>query len=472
MYSLAAVDVGSNAIRLAVVRLSEDGSGRNEGRRYALRLGTSVFSQGRIDRETRAQLAAVFSDIAMHMRRLHVVRYRAVATSAMRDAQNGEEVARELRRCSGIELEIIDGAEEGRLVREGLLRALGSVREDALLVDLGGGSLELELATGGGCSVAFGTVRLLQRFAQLAGAVPQRELRRVEKVLRQEMGEALGNMPKAPLAIGTGGNLDALARLLPASKVSLPAIALRRLGAFAKELARLDAAERAQRYGLRADRADVILPAVLVIRALAQQLHTRVLVVPGTGLRESLLRELAAAEVAPSGARSVAQRLGCQGATADNRAALAHRLFELLAPVHGLWPPVLPALDAACYLRDSGALIDPQRPLVHTHYLLQHASGLTLSPPLRRLAAHVIAAAADAKMPGPPLAKGWQRAAVVLTGLVRLAGALAEQQVLAARLRVNLLTSPTCIEAGLVRQLPSAALTPLEHALGRRVKVH
>ena len=144
---VAAIDVGSNAIRLMMRQISSTGVATGAGyRRYALRLGTDVFRTGAVTRERAKELVTIFEDIAQRLDQRGVDKYRAVATSAMRDADNGSTLARRIKRQTGIDLEIIDGEQELRLARRVLIRSLGTLPPDALLIDLGGGSLEIERA--------------------------------------------------------------------------------------------------------------------------------------------------------------------------------------------------------------------------------------------------------------------------------------------------------------------------------------
>ena len=217
MTAVAAVDAGSNAIRLAMVDVGPTGIvTRKRAARYALRLGGEVFSKGRIASEHVPRLIAVCRDIVGRMQRAGIERYRAVATSAMRDAQNGSEIADVIRRETGLELEIISGAEEGRIMRLTLTRALGSLSSDCLLVDLGGGSVELERTVEtGGCSLPLGTVRLLHRYPALQEPVAKKRLLEIGAALRDELATCLPAEAPAEVAIGTGGNLEALARIVP-----------------------------------------------------------------------------------------------------------------------------------------------------------------------------------------------------------------------------------------------------------------
>ncbi len=346
MPTLAAVDVGSNAVRLFMVRVSPLGALVNaKFRRYALRLGTDVFAHGEVGKVSTQKLVRVFKDIAARMRRRGVESYRAVATSALRDAKNRRAIVRRIRKVSGLRLEVVSGLEEARLSRDALAAALGSVPPATLLVDLGGGSLEIQRAASPlGRSLPFGTVRLMQTYPALQTPLDRHGIETVARFITADLARRLVGRAGAPLAVGTGGNFDALARLVPAKTGCFQGIDVKRLKSFAVVLGRLTPAERAHRFGLRPDRADVILPAALVITALVRIFAIKRFVVPGTGLREAVVHELAERTPAARRAHALAQARGGN----PRLAQLAEQLFLLLTPLHHLWPPArLPLLAAA-----------------------------------------------------------------------------------------------------------------------------
>ncbi len=293
MLSVAAVDVGSNAIRLAIARVGPAGLVLPaQTQRYALRLGADVFSGGRLRPATVRRLLEVFADIAARLERIDC--YRAVATSAMRDAENGAQIAALIRERSGVTLEVISGTEEGRLARAALVRAGGELPRGSLLVDLGGGSLELtKVGQRRGVSLPIGSVRLLRRHPWLGGRLSEAQLERARRLVVTELERRVPRPGRPRLAVGTGGALEILAKLAPAAGKA-PGIDLAALPALTAHLARLSPKERMRRYGLRQDRADVIVPAALCIEALSRRFALRTFVVPGTGLREGILHDLAA----------------------------------------------------------------------------------------------------------------------------------------------------------------------------------
>ncbi|OGQ77493.1 MAG: hypothetical protein A2289_15085 [Deltaproteobacteria bacterium RIFOXYA12_FULL_58_15] len=455
---LAAIDVGSHAMRLAVVRLSPAGSVNDLGfYRWPIRLGADVFAEGRIGSERSQALLDIFAIVADHMRRLGVEAYRAVATSAMRDARNGKHIVEKIRRKTGVEVEIISGLEEGRLSRDALVQALGSVPPDTLLVDLGGGSLELRRAHGRwGKSVPLGTVRLLERFPEMRGALTAVETSKIVRAIEADLGRCLRRV-SCPLAIGTGGNLNVLARLVPAKPGYHPAIDVRRLGSVALRIAAAPPHERVTLFGLRLDRADVLTPAVLVIHAVVRYFGVQSFVVPGTGLRETILRSLADASETELRARQVMRRLGRRSSAP---AKIATRLFELLAPVHGLWRPARATLAVAARL---AATIRPDE-------LRFGVKGFGLCEYSCRVAAYVATQTrGDGLNSGSELCDDDSRTARVLIGLLRVADAIAERGV--RIVDVDLTKSPIVIRAGLKRALPATVCEPLSRILSTEILI-
>ena len=474
MPSVAAVDVGSSAIRLSVAVVSPTGAlAGSDFHRYGLRLGSDVFAQGAIAEPTSRQLVDVFGDIAAKLREHDVVRYRAVATSAMRDAGNGRDVARVVRESTGVRLEIISGREEARLAHKALARSLGSSSASALLVDVGGGSLELEAMRGGLLrSMPFGHVRLMERYSELRKPLRVRALREVQHRIASDFAGRFKKRMRFTTAIATGGCLDVLARFAPYAGGFWPTIDLERLQSLTESLASLTVDERRDTMQLRQDRADVIVPVALVLLALREVFGVQVVVVPGTGLRESILHDLVEPDVLSSSAKAVAKRFGVDTATARDRARLARQIFDALLPVHRLWRPAVNILETAAYLHDIGALVDPEDAARHTAYLVRHTTGLELDVRCRDVVGYALAVASDAplfestgELRPDDLSSG--RILGAILGLAHaLTGATSRKQV-----RVDLLRSPLVIEAGLESPLDPRKVLFLERVLGQKLSV-
>jgi exopolyphosphatase/guanosine-5'-triphosphate,3'-diphosphate pyrophosphatase len=462
MATLAAIDVGSHAVRLSVVELTVVGAvTHTEFQRWPIRLGSDAFARGRIGKDGVRTLTHTMEAIARRLADLGVDAYRAVATAAVRDAANGEEVVAAIQRSTGVQVEIISGREEGRLARDALVQALGEVPPDTLLVDLGGGSLELHRARGGwGRSVPIGTVRLLERFPALADALEATPLEAIADAVGGELERRL-DQNSAPLAIGTGGNLNVLARLVPAPGGFHPGIDMRKLPAAAIRLARIPPAERVDQLGLRPDRADGLTPAALVVLALGRQFGLPAFVVPGTGLRETILRTLGNATETETRSRDVVRRLGRRLKRKSTVSSLALALFDGLAPVHGLWRPARAPLLAA-------ASADTELPQGAEECIANHVTGAGLDERARRVAVVVALRLAGLDWQHP-MSQDDRRAADVLAGLLRLAGALAERG--ARDISVDLTTAPVAVRAGLPRVLAATWSEPLRCALDTPLRV-
>src|SRR4051812_33015782 len=176
--TLGAIDAGSNAIRMVVAELGASELIRVEAERVPVRLGHGAFTTGELDDKTIDQAVAAFVHFRERFDHHHVTMYRAVATSAVRNASNRDVLLHRLYHEAGIELEVIEGEEEARLIRKAVMHAVGpTAPPPRAILDLGGGSLEVNLRSGAewlAYSLPVGTVRLLETFG-LDGAIAEAE---------------------------------------------------------------------------------------------------------------------------------------------------------------------------------------------------------------------------------------------------------------------------------------------------------
>ena len=223
---------------------------------------------------------------------------------------------------------------------------------------------------------------------------------------------------------------------------------------------------------LRADRADVIVPAALLLLALKRVFGLHVVVVPGTGLRESILHDLCTTESVRSSAKAVAKRFGIDLTQAARRASLARGLFEALLPVHRLWAPALPILETAAYLYDLGGLVDAEDAARHTAYLVRHTTGLALDSRCRDVVGYALAVASDAPLfeATADLRHDDLSSGRILGGILALAHCLADATT-RRQVRVDLLRSPLVVDVGLTRPIDPRKVLLLERVLGQRVSV-
>lgn len=298
--TFAAIDAGSNAIRVLIAQAAAPGEFKTlKKERYAVRLGHSVFTKGAFDKDTIDQAARAFRDIAHLFDEHGVQQYRAVATSAARDAANRADLIRRIKTETDIDLEVIDGSEEARLVRTAVLGALGPKLSPRLIVDLGGGSLEVNLLDKGAVETSFtlpiGTVRLMEGFEIEGpiGAAQRYDMEaRVLGLLHDHLPQRV-DLAKATAA-ACGGNAEALREVAPSQAGNLDALDLRQLHEELDTMAPMGLKERMETYGVRRDRAEVMAIAGIVFTTLGRMLGLEQLLVPGVGVRDGTLEDLAA----------------------------------------------------------------------------------------------------------------------------------------------------------------------------------
>lgn len=299
MTRIAAIDAGSNAIRFVAADFCGPASWEVVHRvREPVRLGHGVFTDGRLDDRTMDEAVQAFRSFRRHIDLLGVERFRAVATSATREAANRDLFLERIRAETGIGLEPISGAEEARLVHLAVRSLVDLSRGRWILVDLGGGSVEISLVDDSGIlwseSYQVGTVRLLETLAAARGCHDS-----LRQWVRNRMAALTIPPPHAypgPTTFAaTGGNIEAIARLaLSYVDRSEPALLpLNRVDAVIQLLSAMTIRERIDELRLRPDRADVILPAALVYRYFAKLVQAERIVVPSVGVKEGVLLDVA-----------------------------------------------------------------------------------------------------------------------------------------------------------------------------------
>src|SRR5437868_9265514 len=218
---IAAIDAGSNAVRLSVARAySALDIEPLQTERYPLRLGENVFLRPRFSEEVFKRAAKGFRYFREVTDDFGVAKYRAVATSATREAENRDAFVRTIKRKSGIMLEVIGAAEESRLGREAVLAALGPEAVPRCIVDLGGGSLEISIlrdhTVEQGAQLPVGTVRLMTTL-NLPGVIRPAEAEQVRRYVGALLESKLVPRPNLgeTIAVALGGNAETLANVAP-----------------------------------------------------------------------------------------------------------------------------------------------------------------------------------------------------------------------------------------------------------------
>ena len=284
----AGIDIGSNAVRLLIKCLNEPGSTEPLSKvqlvRVPLRLGEDAFVDGRISKKKSKQLISLMKAYHELMEIYEVEAFRACATSAMRDAENGMELVEKIYEKTGIKIEIIDGREEAQLISSDLIRALSGQEEETFLyIDVGGGSTELNLVRGSDLiesrSFDIGTIR------QLSGKVRDEERESFGKYV-QHLKETYGTLR----LVGTGGNINKLLLLgAPSERANICNLPVANLRAVADELRQYTPVERMLIFRLKPDRAEVIVPAADIFLLVAEITEATEIIVPTKGLADGIV---------------------------------------------------------------------------------------------------------------------------------------------------------------------------------------
>ncbi len=286
--TLAAIDIGSNAIRLLIYNIDTNGLSVDFKKaaflRVPIRLGEDVFTKRCISVEKQEMMMNAMYAFSYSMKVYGVDRYRACATSAMRDASNGVEIVELIRKNSGIHIEIINGQEEADIIFEaGGLEKVMDKNRNYLYVDVGGGSTEVVLFNNQQKiltrSFQLGTVRIL------SDAVDEGEFDELRKWLKKFYKDYF------PLSIiGSGGNINKIHKLLGKKEneyISYPEIRV-----FYETMKDMTYDERILNYKLKNYRADVIIPAMKIFNIICKTCKINEIYVPKVGLADGIIHHL------------------------------------------------------------------------------------------------------------------------------------------------------------------------------------
>ena len=285
---IAAIDIGSNAIRLLISEAhpykdNEVDFTKLLFLRIPLRLGFDVFEKGKISKKKQVQLTDSMRAFKMLMKVYKVEVYRACATSAMRDAKNGKALIKAIKADTDIAIDIISGQEEATIIYNAHLGEKNNAQKTLLYIDVGGGSTELSLFQDNQLvkkeSFNIGTIRVLQN--QVSKAHWQALARFLKAIVKKN--------PKVQL-VGSGGNINKLFSLSkqkegkPLSKATLTT--------YYNSLNAMSIEERMHHYDLREDRADVMVPALSIFLNIMEHTQSNEIYVPKIGLADGIVRSI------------------------------------------------------------------------------------------------------------------------------------------------------------------------------------
>ncbi len=377
---LAAIDVGTNAVRLELARVLPDGSLETlHQERDPVRPGEGLFKTGIIRREVADRLLATLRRYSALCRR-YEARVKAVATSAVREAKNRDEIVRRARKEAQLLLDVISGREEARLICLGVLHGTPPLKR-SLCIDIGGGSTEVAFAVGEHpkdlWSLTLGAVRITELFG-LSGKVSKKQLKLMRRFAREAVEEAL---PKRinhgpSTALGSSGTIQAVVGF--ARKEGVGHATTEEISNAAEELADMDLAKRRKRFDPR--RADIVVAGAVILEAVMKHLKLDAITAIDRGLRDGLLRDMVRRRKVDQNdgslheaAVGVGRRFGFGEQHCEQVTRLALALFDDLALVHQLPASARPWLEVAALLHDVGNAINYQRHHKHSQYLIQNA---------------------------------------------------------------------------------------------------
>jgi exopolyphosphatase/guanosine-5'-triphosphate,3'-diphosphate pyrophosphatase len=422
MPTFAAVDIGSNSVRLKIAEAERNRLKTIHEDREVTRLGQSVFATGSLDPQAMAHTIQVLQRFFRATQTYAVDRTRVVATSALRDAKNARAFIDWVGRATGWRVEIVSGLEEGRLIHLGIVSNARIGRKRALLIDLGGGSCELTLSEEGRIaamvSLPIGAVRLTQTF--LRNDPPSKnELEQMHGFIQREIARiqqrVIGARVQAVLATsGTAAALSGLyeARVGGADESKPHTVPQPGVSKILKELSKRSLAQRRALPGIGPKRAEIIVAGAMVFCELLEMCR-----LPGfrylpLGLRDGVLAQLVADYNSKSAMRerveserqdalvATVNRYGVDLLFARRIRDLAVQLFRRLQPVHQLPPQYMDWLEAAAMLHDVGSYINRSGRRRHTYYVIAHSEIFGYTP-VERLIIAAITRYVGKSLPSP-----------------------------------------------------------------------
>ncbi len=293
MMRISSIDIGSNAIRQLIAEIDPSGSWKIlKKHRENIRLGADVFNGRTIKVSTQAKLISAFKRMARLCRKYKVDRNLAYATSAFRDARNKKPILSAIYKNSGVRIKIISGTREAELIRLAVQNTIGFTDDKCLLIDIGGGSIELteiyKNKINFSKSFKWGMVRMIAEARALNVSA--------QSHLKQKLSNESRKLPRGTfdIAIGTGGNIDAISKLklLLLKKGPNTVVTIKEIEKIYKIFLKTPLNQRMTRFNLKADRVDVLEPALFLTLNLMKKYKIKKMKIPGVGLKEGAILSL------------------------------------------------------------------------------------------------------------------------------------------------------------------------------------
>lgn len=400
----AAVDIGSNSVRLSIAELRKGRLIPLHQDREVTRLGEGVFKDGNLDPQAMAHSLKVLRRFNRAVQSYAVERTRVVATSALRDSNNGHVFVDWVRSATGWRMDIISGLEEGRLIHLGVLARMRTRPSRMLLIDLGGGSCELTLSDRGHIkeivSLPLGAVRLTQEFIH-HDPPGKDELNRLNEFIVEETARIPRQISRAnaSLAVATSGTAAALSGAAQSLKLGPGNVSRSAMVKLARRLAKMTLRQRAAIKGINAKRAEIVIAGAAVYSHLMEVCGLRAFRYSPLGLRDGILAQMAAEYDQHTRSHrqlesdrqdillNVSRRYGIDLVHAERVRELALSLFDQTRSMHQLNRDFREWIGAAAMLYEVGIFINPVGRHRHAYYVVSQSELFGYTPLQRRIIA-------------------------------------------------------------------------------------
>lgn len=395
MTCLASIDIGSNTVKLLVARVDAAGALEAVSREKELvRLGHETFATGRLSAEAIEAGAAAIERLARIAKGSGAEALRAVATCAVREAANAAEFVAAVRARCGVDVEVISGEEEARLITLAVRSEFPASCDPLFLVDIGGGSTELVVSDGNRVllaeSLELGVVRLAERFLR-EDPVSKSEWSDLKRAIRRRAAPVARKVARTGFktCVGTSGTVQSMSMvyeaairgrdIFPSGHRTLPRVGLKKVN---RLLRRTSLKEKLKVPGLDPKRRDIALPGGAVLAEIMKVAGAGEILTGERGLREGILLDFIARrtrektpiarDVRESSVDRLVRRSNIEVMHARRVAALADQIFESTHALHQMTATEREWLQVAAVLHDAGSSIGYTRHHRHTHYLITH----------------------------------------------------------------------------------------------------
>jgi len=405
---ISAIDIGSNSIRQTIADVSPTGVIRVvDELKAAPRLGAGLYERGSLNEIAVQNALSTLSRMATLANQLGVERTEVVATSAVRDASNGEQFLKLVRAETGLAVRILRGDDEARLSFRSALAHFDLGVGRAVVMDIGGGSLELALSADGLVerliSLPFGAIRMTEQY--VGTPLKKKGMRKLRKRVRRELRRTVAARHwHASRIICSGGTFTSLAAIYLARTgienaktvhgTVIPRVELEHI---VDMLHSMPMEERQRVPGLSAARADIIVGGLAVAAEVAARVEARELVISGYGIREGILLETAHVVPAPAdpgearerSVRELAERTHYEEPHSKHVQKLALQIFDSIGQRLGCTADDRKLLSDAALLHDIGYHISYDKHNKHSYHLIEHAELLGVTPAEQIVVANV-----------------------------------------------------------------------------------